>query len=51
MPEDDPSAEMCSAIDIKFVVFGGKYTCDNSNPLVFHTPMVQIPRFSGSDQK
>lgn len=28
-----------------------KYTCDNSNPLVFQTPMVQIPRFSGSDQK
>ena len=34
-----------------FVVFGDKYTCDNSNPLVFQTPMVRIPRFSGSDQK
>jgi hypothetical protein len=51
MPEDGPSAEMCSAIHTKFVVSGGKYTCNNSNPLVFQTPTVRIPRFSNSDQK
>jgi len=51
MTEDDPSAEMCPAIHTKFVVFGGKYTYDNSHPLVFQTRMVWIPRYSGTDQK